>query len=147
MEKKQETEEEKLNEKLKIWSSEQFTKEYNNLIAKKPAEAIYVPLKVIHMSAEIEASNKHINRVEFDEIHDFSLVKEILVSKEIKCLLKPGYFYVTVILWFDKETYMMFPYVYKEKVKGKGKNTLKQWTFINKNMQEANHVISSYKQN
>ena len=144
MEKKTESDESR--EQIRIWSTGQFNTAFSDLVAKKPKEAVYVPLKVTHMSTNVEAANKHRNNVEFDEIHDFSQVSQIMVSKETKCPLKPGYSYVTVILWFGAETYMMFPYVFKEKIKGKGKNSLKQWTLVNKNMQSAHHDISSYKQ-
>eukprot|EP00826_Nyctotherus_ovalis_P032407 TRINITY_DN26115_c0_g1_i1.p1 TRINITY_DN26115_c0_g1~~TRINITY_DN26115_c0_g1_i1.p1 ORF type:complete len:100 (+),score=30.31 TRINITY_DN26115_c0_g1_i1:299-598(+) len=98
------------------------------------------------MSSEVIAANKHNNKVEFDEVYDFTLVKQILISKETKCPFKTGYSYVTVILWTDTNSYLMLPYVFKEKIKKKGKNSLKNWTFINKNMQSASHSISSYQQ-
>ena len=143
MEKK---EEDKFREEVKTWMTEEFDKAFKDLETNKPKDATYTPLKVIHMSSEIIITNKHNNRVQFDAEYDFSLIKQILVSKETKCPFKTGYSYVTVILWAGEGNYFMFPYVFKEKIKKKGKNNLKNWTFINKNMQQANHSISSYQQ-
>ena len=151
MEKKADSDAEKFREEIRIWMGTEFDKAFKDLEDKKPKEATYIPLKVLqkrlqvlHMSTEVLMANKHNNKVDFDETYDFTSVKQILVSKETKCPFKSGYSYVTVILWVDGANYMMFPYVYKEKIKGKGKNNLKQWAFVNKNMQSASHAISSF---
>ncbi len=131
----------------------------------KPKEANYVSLKV-RPSCILALDHAHERRhrggeqaqeqsgttycdnpaQEFDEVYDFGKVQEILVSKEIPCPFRTGFNYVTVVMWLECENYLVFPYVYKTKIKGRGKNTLKQWVLVNKNLQYAYHVISSFKQ-
>ena len=41
---------------------------------------------------------------------------------------------------------LIFPYVYKTRIRSKaGKNNLKHWNLVNKNLKEAYHMVGNFK--
>ncbi|TNV75472.1 hypothetical protein FGO68_gene9877 [Halteria grandinella] len=105
-----------------------------------------IDLQVIDMSVLIEGKKKQINRVIFNSEIDFTKVTQILISQSIACSFRPGYQYVNVVCYISgKDIPIIFPYVYKTRIRSQaGKNNLKHWILINKQFQEAYHLVQSY---
>lgn len=106
-----------------------------------------IDLEIMDMSVLMEGKKKQINRIIFNCEIDFKKVTNILISQSVPCQLRPGYQYVNVVLYATgvSEIPLIFPYVYKTRLRNQyGKNNLKHWALINKNFEEAYHLVSNF---
>ena len=99
------------------------------------------------MSVLVQGSKLQLNRVVFNTELDFSQVNNLMISPEENLPMKPGFKYVHVLLFGKgkpQTTPLIFPYVFKTRLRSKGKNTLKHWVLVNNKCEEAYHQIKAF---
>ena len=84
----------------------------------------------------------------FNSQFDFETVENILLCPPIPCPHKLGFQYVNVLLFVkgkDKLMPILFPYLYKTRLRKKGgKNDLKKWLLVNNKCEEVMHEIKNF---
>lgn len=81
------------------------------------------------------------NRVEVATTFDFNKVTMLLVSDETACWVKPGYAYVNIVLFTEKPVPLLLPYLFDKA--HQADNSLKEWAFINKNLELSRHSVDA----
>ena len=82
-----------------------------------------------------------VNRLEVETTFDFNKVNTLMVSTETRCFLKPGYAYVNLVLFTEKPVPLLLPYLF-DKAR-QTDNDLKEWVFINKNLERSRHRVDA----
>jgi hypothetical protein len=107
-----------------------------------------IDLPIVDMSVLVQGAKKQLNRVVFDSQLDFNLVTNILISEAKPVPMKVGFQYVNVVMFAKSkstETPILFPYVYKTRLRKQGgKNSLKHWVLVNNQFEEAYHLIKAF---
>ena len=100
------------------------------------------------MSVLVQGAKKQLNRVVFATEIDFNLVTNILISESKPVPMRLGFQYVNVVMFASSkstETPILFPYVYKTRLRKQGgKNTLKHWVLVNNKFEESYHLIKAF---
>jgi hypothetical protein len=78
---------------------------------------------------------------ECDTAFDFDKVKQIMVSDTVVCPVKENYMYVNVLCFTAQPLPLILPYLYFNS----GKNTLRDWLFVNNKMVESRHQVKEFK--
>ena len=89
------------------------------------------------------------NRVIFNSQLDFETISDILISPPTAVPDRPGFQYINVLLFAKKksDTPILFPYIYKTRLKKEGgKNNLKHWILVNNKAEEAYHLIKNFQE-
>lgn len=94
-----------------------------------------IDLPVVDMSVLVQGAKKQLNRVVFDSQLDFNLISQIMISESKPVPMRAGFQYVNVVMFAkgkSMETPILFPYVYKTRLRKQGgKNNLKHWVLVN----------------
>ena len=107
-----------------------------------------IVLTVLESSIIVMSKKQMSNRVMLDTGMDFNKIDNILISPP-QFLERPGFWHVNVVLYasqVNQNVPLIFGYIYKNKVKAvNGKNSLKHWIFVNRDMEEVPHQVGSFK--
>ena len=79
---------------------------------------------------------------ECDTGFDFDKVQQIMVSEAVACPVKADYWYVHVLCFTSQPLPLILPYLF---FNVGGRNTLRDWLFVNNKMVESRHQVKEFK--
>ena len=98
-----------------------------------------IPMAVKNTGITMQ-DNKIINRIEFNTMHDFDTIEQIMISNSIVCPLKANFKYANVLLFTKAPLPIIFGYLYRDDAT----NDLSEWVFINNQGKRSRHKVDRF---